>query len=204
MRVANNFDQATGEDAPHPARSATKGKTIPRQGCHKCKAKPAPGMPYLGSPCEKCRYHESMLLGHGRGVSFDAMEMMIGGADNGRIVFNGEEIVPEDAPPEMELFAVAAPDGRRTVCPHLDNFIATFGGLLREFSYMDTMVLAAIFGTLRGRRLADIAAECGCTFQNISIRLHRAMESSPTLRVLLPAFALRKKGPKKTNPKVKP
>ncbi len=169
--------------------SATAGRdgTVSRnEGCHKCKKKPVPGSDYIGSPCEKCKYADSRFIGHGRVVSYDELAPMLGAQDNGRIVFAGEEIASEDSSPEAELFAIAGEDGNRRICPHLDQFLSLFGGFLSELAQLNTTGLVAIFGTMRGRRLEDMAKELGCTPQNISLRLRYAAKQMPLLGVLFP------------------
>ena len=172
-------------------------RTRPRQGCHKCKAKPAPGTPYIGSPCETCKYAESRLLGHGRGVSYDKMAQLELVSDHGD--YEAGIVATVD---QFTLQDESAP----AVCPHIDNFLSTFAGFLSELSFYDGMQLTIIFGTMRHRSLNDIAKDCGCSLQNVAVRLRRILITNPTLRILLPRVMKRTnvKKPNTMNKKLRP
>lgn len=59
-------------------------KFVPNGGCHACQVRPAPGTPFLETPCARCSVAITaggLTQGHGRNVSFDLIEKCTAAAD---------------------------------------------------------------------------------------------------------------------------
>ena len=164
----------------------SKPKAKPRRGCHRCKARPAPGTPYIGSACEGCAYAESRQIGHGRVLSIEAAgrENRIG-EQGGGMTFDGETIAPAVAEETNELLPVAL-DGDEEAAdiasdPRRDAFLA----FLMELASMTLTVRESVFGLLSRKPLHDIAKPLGITFQAVGQAQQTALRHLPVLRALL-------------------